>query len=69
MLYEVITRLEKHDKAIECYEQILKLKTDHTKTLSNMGVSLCIVGDVEEGIDYFYRALEITPNEPTILTT
>ena len=33
-----------------------------------MGVSLCILEDVEEGIDYFYKDLEATPNEPTILT-
>ena len=57
----------KHSEAMDCYEHVLEINPHHVKTLSNRGSSLCYLEKFQEGIENFALALEIEPNDSTIL--
>jgi protein O-GlcNAc transferase len=50
------------DKAIHCYQNILKIKPDNTPALSCMGAALQAVGKLDLAIDCYQKAITIDPN-------
>ncbi len=54
--------LGKDDKAIECYDLILKSNLDDYISLNNKGVSLYKLGKYNEAIKYYGKALKIKPD-------
>jgi len=48
-------------EAVECYEQVLKIKPRHLLARNNLGVAFCKLGDYQEAEKHFRRAVGIQP--------
>ena len=53
--------LQKHDTAINCFKQVLKIQPDYADALNNIGFSLREKGELDAAIDSFKQALKIKP--------
>jgi tetratricopeptide (TPR) repeat protein len=51
-----------YQKAIECYDQAIKLNPQLKEGLCNKGIALCRLGKYQDAIDAFDQAIDICPN-------
>lgn len=52
-----------HEEAIKCYDKALQLNPSYEDALNNKGYSLCMVGQLDEALDYVNRALKINSSD------
>jgi tetratricopeptide (TPR) repeat protein len=53
---------KEYEKAIECYNNALKLKPDFFDAFLELGNTYCDIGEEREGIKYYSSALSVDPN-------
>ena len=62
-LGNVLVRRKSSREAIHHYDRCLALKPDHAKALTNRGVALATLGDIDGAIAMLRRALQFEPDE------
>jgi tetratricopeptide (TPR) repeat protein len=60
----VLQFLERHEKAIECYDTALEIDPSDADALSFKGYNLELLNKFDEAIECFESALNIEPNHP-----
>ena len=69
MFNQAVNAMERKDweRAIDGFQETLKVLKNHTQCYGNLGICLAKLGKKEQAIDAFNRALKIDPNyEPAI---
>lgn len=58
--------LDKSDRpqAIECFQKALECNPDHQEALNNLGRATSFAGNIEKGIFYLTRAINLRPDDP-----
>jgi tetratricopeptide (TPR) repeat protein len=51
-----------YQKAIECYDQVIKLNPQIKEAWCNKGIALCRLGKYQDAIGAFDQALNISPD-------
>lgn len=62
MLGTCYSWIEQYDKAIEAYNQVIKLKPDYAKAHHNLGYAYTLKGEYSKAIEAFHQALELDPD-------
>jgi len=62
-----LMNLRKHEEAIQCLKEVLKIKPDHVKAMNNLGDNLNSLQKYEEAIEMFDKALSLDPNRLSVL--
>jgi len=62
-----LMNLSKHEDAIECLKQVLKVKPDHVKAMNNLGDNLNSLQRFNEAIEVFDKALQFDPHRLSVL--
>ncbi len=62
-----LMNLRKHEEAIECLKEVLKMKPDHVKAMNNLGDNLNSLQKFEEAIEMFDKALRLDPHRLSVL--
>src|SRR4051812_5958385 len=57
-----LMNLRKHEDAIECLREVLKMKPDHVKAMNNLGDNLNSLQKYDEAIGMFDNALKLDPH-------
>lgn len=52
------------DTAMKYYDQVLKIKPDDNIALNNIGANLMQMGNEEEAVKYFQKAIDVNPDYP-----
>jgi tetratricopeptide (TPR) repeat protein len=58
-----LTNLGRHEEALTCFENALKIKPRYAEALLNKGVTLGHLGRHQEALDCYERVLEISPRD------
>ena len=56
--------LGQHDRAVMCYQNVVRLDPDHLNAYINLGVSLSACERYDEALRYLRKALELNPDNP-----
>ncbi|MCX6831518.1 MAG: tetratricopeptide repeat protein, partial [candidate division Zixibacteria bacterium] len=56
-----------YPKAISLYEQLLARDSGSVDVLSRLGICYTFLGNLEKAIDAFQRAINLSPDDPTLL--
>lgn len=59
---------QKSAAAVAAYRHALELKPNYVRAWSNMGIGYTNMGQYEEAIKYFVRALQLNGNEESLWT-
>jgi len=62
-----LMNLRKHEEAIDCLKEVLKMKPDHVKAMNNLGDNLNSLQKFEEAIEMFDKALSLDPHRLSVL--
>jgi tetratricopeptide (TPR) repeat protein len=55
------SRIEQWELAINCFSKSIQIKPDYSPAYSDLGLMLIYTGNLETGIDYLKKAVEIEP--------
>jgi ribosomal protein S12 methylthiotransferase accessory factor len=55
-------KLKAHEKAIDCFQQVLRLDPGSAIDYANIGVNYRDLGETEKAMEYFLKALTIDPS-------